>query len=60
MRRIKRISRVPYSTNRVPAIASWEGNALSHFQTCHFYATTKSEKKDCYETFQSEKAAEKQ
>lgn len=41
-------------------MAIWEGNALTHFQTCHFHATTKSEKKDCYETFQTEKAAEKQ
>ncbi|GMV94502.1 MAG: hypothetical protein AMXMBFR82_42800 [Candidatus Hydrogenedentota bacterium] len=60
MQRIKRISRVPYSTNRVPAIAFWEGDALTRFQTCHFHATTKREKKDCYETFQSEKTAEKQ
>lgn len=38
----------------------WEGDALTRFQACQSNATTKSDKKDCYETFQSEKAAEKQ
>jgi hypothetical protein len=38
----------------------WEGNALTRFQACQSNQTTKSGKKECYETFQSEKAAEKQ
>jgi hypothetical protein len=60
MSRITPISRIPLDKSQRPATAHLPQDPLSRFQTCHFYATTKSGKKECCETFQSEKAAEKQ
>jgi hypothetical protein len=60
MKRIRRVSRIPFDAFHRPAPAFWEGNALTRFQACQSNQTTKSGKRECYETFQSEKAVEKQ
>jgi hypothetical protein len=56
MRRIKRVSRVWFVTDRQPAPAVWQGNAVTHFKECHADQTTVNGKKECFEVYQAEKA----
>ncbi len=50
------MSRVPFVENRRPAVAVWQGNAVTHLKECLSHQTTVRGKKECYETYQAEKA----
>ncbi len=56
MRSVNGVNHLSSVTNPRPAEMIWLGNAVTHFKECHSHQTTASGKKECYETYQSEKA----
>lgn len=60
MRRFNRVNHFSLVTLPRPAEVIWLGNAVTHFKECHSHQTTVSGKKECYETYQSEKSEKQQ